>query len=696
MTLQADVSAIEAKLHATRASKPASELVWELTRAADLNSLEGVEAIFDAMKRIADGTFRWHCRRALALRRHPELIELVRRRAEETDPSRAAQGDRDAIVKAISEHDVYEAVRRELDKAHAPIDPETADEIATRLCSNKRSVLDEAAEEAVKLGYHSAVQIFDRVLAAPDRASPKAKKRFQAVRVAIGQTHDERWPFFFDERLAVESDPKVATQLMWAVQQFTKNDGLYGVDTMMDAFTRIGDKKFRAETRRALSYRTHPGLPELAREHAARAPKGSAARRDLLAVAREADQVVAVTQKRARVSGKTQPASQPIELRTGAELGERAFRHQGPIARVALSDDGERALVVGGDGRFGVWDIASGERITSGDGGNATGTWVDGRRISKPHGVLPGVNQCAFVRSSTGDPIWPKHGHRAAVTGVAALPDGGVVSCSLDRTLRIWALDRAEETAVIEGGAYFLTSVACSRDGRVAATSSSYHRRGDRTLQIWSLDEQRPTARLGSEGYGAEAALTADGSLAALARSDHVIEVFDVPSGELRHRLRGHQWQLCSVCFDAEGEHIVSGGADETLRVWRVDTGELLHTFVEPRGFVDAVVAVPGTPFAVGAAHSVVAFDIAAGKAVVRVHDGGGDGVVGLAASHDGRHVAALYASGLTVFEVGTWGVAGSFDLDDANDRAASVTFTADDRHIVIGTSCGMLRVVDC
>ena len=42
--------------------------------------------------------------------------------------------------------------------------------------------------------------------------------------------------------------------------------------------------------------------------------------------------------------------------------------------------------------------------------------------------------------------------------------------------------------------------------------------------------------------------------------------------------LSGHASQVTSVGFSADGSKVVSGSADETVKIWNADSGEVIQT----------------------------------------------------------------------------------------------------------------------
>lgn len=83
-------------------------------------------------------------------------------------------------------------------------------------------------------------------------------------------------------------------------------------------------------------------------------------------------------------------------------------------------------------------------------------------------------------------------GHSASVYGVALSADGRrAVSASLDRTLKVWDLERGRELFALEGHSAPVNAVSVSADGRHGVSAS-----GDRILQVWDLESGAPLATL--------------------------------------------------------------------------------------------------------------------------------------------------------------------------------------------------------
>src|SRR5262249_8140500 len=53
--------------------------------------------------------------------------------------------------------------------------------------------------------------------------------------------------------------------------------------------------------------------------------------------------------------------------------------------------------------------------------------------------------------------------------------------------------------------------------------------------------------------------------------------LWDVETGRLVARRTGHYGRLTAMTFSPDGRHLVTAGTDSSVRVWRADSGEVVH-----------------------------------------------------------------------------------------------------------------------
>jgi WD40 repeat protein/DNA-binding SARP family transcriptional activator len=156
----------------------------------------------------------------------------------------------------------------------------------------------------------------------------------------------------------------------------------------------------------------------------------------------------------------------------------------------------------------------------------------------------------------------------------AAWPEEGVVRLvnpSTDRLVRTFGdLDGANGTSFGPGGA------------QIAVSAKFPDPRGGTTGEVLLLDLQNRRRILHDRRTGWEVEVVAwspDGDLVA-AGADQILKIWDAETGELRHSLSGHTGFITSVDWlqDPSRHVLVTGGDDGTAKVWRIGETEATET----------------------------------------------------------------------------------------------------------------------
>jgi WD40 repeat protein/sterol desaturase/sphingolipid hydroxylase (fatty acid hydroxylase superfamily) len=259
--------------------------------------------------------------------------------------------------------------------------------------------------------------------------------------------------------------------------------------------------------------------------------------------------------------------------------------HTGAVVGVAVSVDGRHIVSASEDGTLKIWDALTGavERTLTGHTGPVRGVALsaDGRRIlSASHD-----RTLKIWDVDTGSDLRTLPGHSGAILAVALSSDSGrAVSGSADGTVRLWDLEAGHEKRSFPGGTGEVITVAIGADGQRVAWAAG------RIIKIASAaGNGQERALIGHADLVCTVALSPDGERVVSGSFDRSVKVWNATTGLAVQTLTGHDGPVSSVAISSDGRTIVSGSQDGTVRVWDLATG---REQVVLRGHSDSVMSV--------------------------------------------------------------------------------------------------------
>ncbi len=326
-------------------------------------------------------------------------------------------------------------------------------------------------------------------------------------------------------------------------------------------------------------------------------------------------------------------------------LADRSWKNPAPIDAAAFAPDGVHVATGDWDGKATIWNLQSGERLREfpqGEYVHAVAYDKQGERLA-----AGGSDGSVHVyRVADGQLLTKLVGHEDAVLSVRFSPDDRyLLTSGYDHTARLWDLATGKSTQVLEGHSWWVWSAEFSPDGQqivtagqdgkaivwrrtppqsktesvpsqvaVAAASANdpfeeftefTRHRGpvyaarfspagdqiatagyDGRVLLWDPNEAQgvdiarrlsgapdppahETELLAHRGPVRTLAFAPDGKTLSSGGQDNVIVVWDLETAKPLKQLRGHASHVRSVAYSPDGQLLLSGGRDAQIKLWR-------------------------------------------------------------------------------------------------------------------------------
>ncbi|MBW4515807.1 MAG: hypothetical protein KME11_11330 [Timaviella obliquedivisa GSE-PSE-MK23-08B] len=249
--------------------------------------------------------------------------------------------------------------------------------------------------------------------------------------------------------------------------------------------------------------------------------------------------------------------------------------HQQRIRTLAFSPDGALLASSGDDGKVRIWDGGTGALIQSFEGDRRL--WsvafhpMESSSETSSSYCLATAGDDQLIRlwhPLTGECLSTYPGHTSKVWSVAFSPDGRMLaSGSDDQTIKLWDIETGRCIKTFQGYKNLVWSVAFSPAGNQIASASE-----DGIVRLWQVPQA-----ISSQAILSQAIASTQTRSQSIACQEMI----------------GHEGRAWSVAFSPVGQLMASGGDDQTIRLWNVNTGRCLKVLQERSGQVRRVLFSP-------------------------------------------------------------------------------------------------------
>lgn len=196
-------------------------------------------------------------------------------------------------------------------------------------------------------------------------------------------------------------------------------------------------------------------------------------------------------------------------------------------------------------------------------------------------------------------------GHTGTVWSVNFSPDGkSIASSGEDATIKVWNVESGQIERTLKGHTRNVWDVKFSPDGNILASGGF-----DKTVRIWNLRDGKPILTLTDHSQAIVAlAFSLDGQKLVSTSDDKTIKLWDTNDWSLIYSLEVPEHNQAAD-FSPDSKLLITGGRDKTslgeflqnilgdsdfnkgvsMRLWDVQTGQLLQTFSQHSNDVNDV-----------------------------------------------------------------------------------------------------------
>lgn len=231
-------------------------------------------------------------------------------------------------------------------------------------------------------------------------------------------------------------------------------------------------------------------------------------------------------------------------------------------------------------------------------------------------------------------------------------------------------------------GVSVLTPIAIGQDQNAARTVAEIQQQPELIIQT------------GHTSLVNSVAFSSDGKTLASGGGDNAIKIWDIQTGRQIKSLAGHTSYILSVAFSPDGQKLASGGFDNTIRLWDAKSGTFIRSFEGHTGGIFSAAFAPDgrTLASAGFDKTIKLWNVELGREIKSLA-GHTEVIFSVEFSPDGKTLA----SGSLDNSIKLWDTSTGLHrtLNAHTKEVWSVTFSPDGKTLASGSPDGTIKLWD-
>jgi WD40 repeat protein len=240
-------------------------------------------------------------------------------------------------------------------------------------------------------------------------------------------------------------------------------------------------------------------------------------------------------------------------------------------------NEGKKLISSSFDKSIGIWDVATGRLERS--------LWHDDLvvdlSISPDEQKIASAGYDRVVRvwnAATGDPLHLLEGHNKSVLSTAFSPDGKwIASGGQDHSLKLWDAATGKLIRTLIGHSGAIWDLKFDKHGRRIASGGR-----DSTARVWDAETGRQLLSFSHDDWVSSVAFNSKERQLFTGTKNGEISVWDLQTSKKLAIFSDNNKWVYGLEISPDGRYLASCSRDQSVRLWRIDTRELLLTLNTP------------------------------------------------------------------------------------------------------------------